>query len=43
MLTRKVNEIDFTCSAEYSVIETKLVLLTQGLFYLHVCNTASMS
>jgi len=25
MLTRQVNEIDFTCSAEYS--ETKLVLL----------------
>lgn len=43
MLTSKVNDIDFTCSAEYNVIGTKLVLLTEGLFYLHVYNTASIS
>lgn len=43
MLTSPVNKIDFTCSAEWSLIETKLVLLTWGLFYLHVYNTAAVS
>lgn len=43
MLTNKVKEIDFTCSAQYRGIETKLVLLAYGVFYLHVSNTASMS
>lgn len=43
MLTGKVKEIDFSCSAEYNGIETQLVLLTYGVFYLHVYNTASIS